>query len=90
MKYAFFILLASFVVGIGLFLVNFSPHGELKYTTQKMPDFPVYIASKNGEVFGLPWCGSIPRIKPENTLIFSHKNDAEKSGFRPIKNCRGL
>lgn len=90
MKYAYIALAVIFFTGIGVFLVNFTPSGRLKYVTTKMPDFPVYIASRNGEVFGLPWCGSIPRIKPENTLIFSHINDAEKAGFRPIKNCRGM
>lgn len=90
MKYAYITLSATFLTGIGVFLTHFEPRSYMSEMVQKMPDFPVYVASKNGEVFGLPWCGSIPRIKPENTLIFSHKNDAERAGYRAIKNCRGM
>lgn len=90
MKYANITLFATFLVGVGVFWTHFQPRSSILENVQKMPALPTYIASKNGEVFGLPWCGSIPRVKTENILIFSHKIDAEKGGFRPIKNCKGL
>jgi len=49
-----------------------------------------YVASKNGEVYYLPWCGGVSRIKEENRVWFVSKEEAEKRGYRPAKNCKGI
>lgn len=90
MKYLFFTLLATFLFGLGVVFVYFPEKAEARVGRVDLPLTPLFIASKNGVVFGLPWCGSMPRVKPENTVILSHINDALERGLRPMKGCRGL
>jgi hypothetical protein len=49
-----------------------------------------FVASKNGSVYHLEWCSGAMRIKEENKIYFSTKEEAEKKGYRPAKNCDGL
>lgn len=49
-----------------------------------------YIGSKNSNVYHLPDCPGAQRIKEENKICFSSKEEAEKAGYRPAKNCPGL
>lgn len=49
-----------------------------------------YVASKNGSVYHLPWCSGAQRIKEENKVWFTTKEDAEQAGYRPATNCKGL
>lgn len=49
-----------------------------------------YVASKNGTKYYLPWCGSVKNIKEENKVWFATKADAEKAGYAPASNCKGL
>jgi len=48
------------------------------------------VASKNGEVYHYVWCSGAKRIKEENKIYFKSKEEAEKAGLRPAKNCPGL
>lgn len=48
------------------------------------------IASVNGSVYHLPWCSGARTIKSENIVVFDSRDDAEKAGYSPAKNCRGL
>ncbi len=90
MKYLFNILTFTFFLGLGVVLANIPKKVDAKVGKAIIPDTPAFIASKNGAVFGMPWCGSMSRIKPENILILSHINDALKRGLRPMKGCSGL
>lgn len=49
-----------------------------------------YVASKNGTKYHLPWCGSARQIKEENKIWFETKEDAEKAGYTPASNCKGI
>jgi methylphosphotriester-DNA--protein-cysteine methyltransferase len=49
-----------------------------------------YVASKNGTKYHLPWCSGAQRIKDENKVWFKTKEDAEKAGFMPASNCKGI
>jgi preprotein translocase subunit SecY len=49
-----------------------------------------YVASKNGTTYYLPWCPSVKRILEKNKIWFDSKEAAEKAGFRPAQNCKGL
>jgi hypothetical protein len=49
-----------------------------------------YVASKNGTVYHLPWCSGAKRISKENMVWFSTKTEAEKAGYRPAANCKGI
>lgn len=46
-----------------------------------------YVGSKNSNVYHLPDCPGAKRIKEENKRCFSSKEEAEKAGYRPAKNC---
>lgn len=49
-----------------------------------------YVASKSGTKYHLPWCGSAKQIKEENKIWFATKEDAEKAGYTPSANCKGI
>ncbi len=49
-----------------------------------------YVASKSGTKYHLPWCGSAKQIKEENKIWFSSKEEAEKAGYTPASNCKGI
>lgn len=49
-----------------------------------------YVASKNGQVYHLPWCAGAQRIKEENKVWYDTKEAAEVAGLRPAVNCKGL
>jgi len=48
------------------------------------------VASKSGTKYYLPWCGTVSRIKEENKVWFASIEEAEKAGYEPAKNCKGL
>jgi len=49
-----------------------------------------YVASKNGTRYYLPWCGGAKQINEENKVWFITKEDAERAGYTPAKNCKGI
>ncbi len=46
-----------------------------------------YVASKNGKIYYSIGCSGISRIKLENQIWFSTKEDAEKSGYTLSTTC---
>jgi len=48
------------------------------------------IASKTGKVYYYPWCGGANRIAVQNRRYFVNAEDAERAGYRPATNCKGL
>lgn len=50
----------------------------------------LYVASKNGTKYHYPWCSGAQNIKEENKIWFSAKEEAEKAGYSPAANCKGL
>ena len=49
-----------------------------------------FVASKNGKFYYYPWCPGVERIKEENKIYFNSKQEAEKAGYKPAKNCFDL
>ncbi len=49
-----------------------------------------YVASKSGTKYHLPWCGGAKQIKEENKVWFATKEEAEKAGYTPASNCKGI
>jgi hypothetical protein len=47
-----------------------------------------YVASKNGKLYYGANCSGASRIKIENQIWFSTKEDAEKSGFTLASSCQ--
>lgn len=49
-----------------------------------------YVASKSGTKYHLPWCGSAKQIKESNKIWFNTKEEADKAGYTPAANCKGI
>jgi len=49
-----------------------------------------YVASKSGTKYHLPWCPGAQQIKDANKIWFATKEDAEKAGYAPAANCKGM
>jgi hypothetical protein len=49
-----------------------------------------YVASKNGKSYYIPTCAAASRILEKNRIWFNSKEEAEKAGYLPAKNCKGL
>lgn len=47
----------------------------------------VLVGSKNSDKYHLPTCSNAKRIKPENIVCFSSKEEAESKGYQPAKDC---
>lgn len=50
----------------------------------------IFVASKNGKKYYFAWCESAKIIKDQNRVWFSSKEEAEKAGYEPAVNCKGL
>jgi len=50
----------------------------------------LYVGSRNGSKYHYPWCSGAQRIKGSNKVQFSSKEEAEKAGYTPAVNCKGL
>ena len=48
------------------------------------------VASKNGAKYHFPWCSGAQRMKESNKVWFDSKEEAEKAGYTPASNCKGL
>ncbi|MDQ3014502.1 MAG: hypothetical protein M3Q73_01410 [bacterium] len=49
-----------------------------------------FVASKNGKSYYLPSCAASLRILEKNRVWFNTREEAEKAGYLPAKNCKGL
>jgi hypothetical protein len=50
----------------------------------------MYVGSKSGKSYYLPWCAGVKRIKDANKVWFADKADAESRGYRPSSTCKGM
>jgi len=49
-----------------------------------------YVASRNGTTYALPSCPSAKAISEANRVWFASSAEAERAGYRPAANCKGL
>lgn len=64
------------------------PQARPKPAVKSAPVEHKYVTSKNSNVFHSPDCSSAKRIKPENLVNYSSRNDAINAGKRPCKRCK--
>jgi Metal binding domain of Ada len=50
----------------------------------------MYVGSRSGTTYHLPWCSGAKRILEENKVWFQTKEEAETSGYKPASNCKGI
>jgi len=60
---------------------------QVKPSPKSTPAKYKYVASKNSKVFHGPDCSSAKRIKPENIVGYSSRDEAISAGKRPCKRC---
>ena len=48
------------------------------------------VASKGGSAYYYPWCNGATKIAPANQMWFASEAAAQKAGYAPAKNCKGL
>lgn len=48
------------------------------------------VASRNGTKYHFPWCSGAKRIAKQNLITFSSTDEAQKAGYTPASNCKGL
>lgn len=63
---------------------------KIKEKNKIVKNTGLYVASKNGTKYHLPTCSGAKRIKEENKIWFDSKQEAEKAGYEPAKNCKGI
>jgi len=49
-----------------------------------------YVGSINSDKYHAPWCSGAKRINEENQIWFATKAEAEKAGYTPASNCKGI
>jgi hypothetical protein len=50
----------------------------------------LYVASRTGTVYYYPWCAGGGNISPDKAVWFPTAAAAQKAGYAPAKNCKGL
>jgi hypothetical protein len=65
-----------------------APKEQAKADTELAASEYRYVASKNSKVFHKPGCRWTTRIKPENLVGYSSKDEVIKAGKRPCKQCK--
>ncbi len=49
-----------------------------------------YIGSKTGDLYYFPWCSGAQKIALSQRVWFASEVAAQKAGYRPAKNCKGM
>ena len=68
------------------------PETEIQQVIENtvLPAGGFYVASAKGTKYHLPWCAGASKISEENKIIFKTKDEAEKAGYAPAGNCKGI
>ena len=67
--------------------ISIVPKEQLKPAAESTPAEYKYVASKNSKVFHKPDCIWAKRIKPENLVGYSSRDEAINAGKRPCRQC---
>jgi hypothetical protein len=68
--------------------ISIAPEEQVKPVAESTPAGYEYVASKNSDVFHKPECSSAKRIKPENLVGYSTREEAINAGKKPCKLCK--
>jgi hypothetical protein len=67
--------------------ISIAPEEHLKPVAKSTPAEYKYVASKNSSVFHKPDCIWAKKIKPENLVGYSSRDEAINAGKRPCRQC---
>jgi hypothetical protein len=63
---------------------------DISGPTELVDESGAYVASKSGTKYHLPWCTGAKQIKESNKIWFETKEEAERAGYTPASNCKGI
>ncbi len=91
---ALVVLIAIACFGLGR-LSTLSEHpaisiGQAASAAQALAIGGMYEASKTGNTYYFPWCTQAESIQPLDQVWFKTEAAAQKAGYSPAKNCKGL
>lgn len=64
--------------------------GDLSASPSQSLSSGVVVGSKNGSKYHFPWCSGAQSISKENLVSFASVEEAQRAGYTPAKNCKGL
>jgi hypothetical protein len=67
--------------------ISIVPEEQVEPVVESTPAEYKYVASKNSKVFHKPDCIWAKRIKPENLVNYSSRDEAINAGKKPCKQC---
>jgi hypothetical protein len=67
--------------------ISIAPEEQVKPAAKSIPAEYKYVASKNSKVFHKHDCIWVKRIKPENLVGYSSRDEAINAGKKPCKQC---
>jgi hypothetical protein len=67
--------------------ISIAAEEQVKPAAKSIPAEYKYVASKNSKVFHKPDCIWVKRIKPENLVNYSSREEAINAGKKPCKQC---
>ena len=70
--------------------LSLSQNSALSLGGGESNSFGMYVGSRSGKTYYLPWCAGVKRIKEENKIWFSSKDDALARGYKPSIGCKGI
>ena len=59
-------------------------------STHVTKEIAKYVGSKKGTKYHLLTCPGAKQMSEENKVYFSSKEDAQKQGYTPASNCKGI
>ena len=65
-------------------------HNSSTISTAPSSYSKIFVASRNGKKYYYIWCESANVIKEQNRVWFSTQAEAQKAGYQPAANCKGL
>ena len=65
-------------------------HNSSTISSALSASLKIFVASRNGKKYYYAWCESANVIKEHNRVWFSTQAEAEKAGYQPAANCKGL
>jgi hypothetical protein len=92
---ALILLIAIASFGLGRLSVFSEEKSEISITSARvippaMATGGEYEASKAGTTYYFPWCSGAESIQPQDQVWFKSESAAQKAGYSPAKNCKGL
>ena len=63
---------------------------EAPVLLEPLGPFGMIVAQKNGSLYFFPWCSGAQQLSDTQKVWFQSEKAAQRAGYSPAKNCRGL